>query len=236
MMCPVKMLIPVMELKTYRARAAVPLECENCGIVFRKPKCDVLTSLKGNPQFALRFCSLKCHHSKRVKDAHVEVACEQCDRVVVKQISWLKNNRHNFCSRSCSAKFQNAHKTLGRLRKSKAETYLAGVIRADFKGLLVDENVRGVLPSGLELDLYVPALRLAIELNGPLHYFPIFGEAKLKSIQDKDIKKEVEAQSVGCNLITVDISRIKYWRETQAFLDEEYKNSIKPLIKMMKAG
>jgi len=90
------------------------------------------------------------------------------------------------------------------LRKSKAETYLAKLIRADFKQLLVEENVRSVLPSGLELDLYVPALRLAIELNGPLHFFPIFGKAKLQSIKDKDIKKEVETQSIGCNLITVD--------------------------------
>ena len=149
-MGPVKMLIPVKELRIYRARAAVPLECENCGIVFHKPTCDVLTSLKGNPQFALRFCSLKCHHAKRVKDTHAEVACEQCGKVVVKQTSWLKNNRHNFCSRSCSAKFQNAHKTLGKLRKSKAEIYLAELMRADFQGLLDEENVRGVLPSGLE--------------------------------------------------------------------------------------
>jgi hypothetical protein len=50
------------------------------------------------------------------------------------------------------------------------------------------------------------------------------------------LKKEVEAQSVGCKLITIDISRIKYWRETQAFIDEEYKNTIKPLIKIKKAG
>ena len=113
---------------------------------------------------------------------------------------------------------------------------MAELIRADFKQLLVEENVRGVLPSGLELDLYVPAFKLAIELNGPLHFFPIFGKVKLQSIQDKDIKKEVEAQFIGCNLITIDISRIKYWRETQAFLDDEYKNSIKPLIKMIKAG
>jgi hypothetical protein len=230
------MLIPVEELKTYRARAPIPLECENCSVIFHKPKCDVLTSLKGNPQFALRFCSLKCHHIKRVKDSHSEVRCEQCGKIVVKQASWLKNNKHNFCSRSCSAKFQNAHKTLGGSRKSKAETYLAELIRADFKQFPVEENSRGVLPSGLELDLYVPALRLAIELNGPLHFFPIYGEAKLQSIQNKDIKKEIEAQSIGCNLITIDISHIKYWPETQAFLDEKYQNTIKPLIKMIKAG
>lgn len=157
-------------------------------------------------------------------------------QVSLKQISWIKKNKHNFCSKSCSAKFQNAHKALGKSRKSKAETYLADLIRSDFKQLLVEGNLRGILPSGLELDLCDPALKLAIEINGPLHFFPIYGQAKLQSIRDKDIQKEVEAQSIGCNLITVDISRIKYWRETQALLDEEYKNKIKPLIKMIKAG
>ncbi len=231
-----KLLVPVEALKKYRARSPIPLECENCGVVFHKPKCDVLTSLKGNPQFALRFCSLKCHHAKRVKDAHTEVACDQCGKMVVKQKSWLKDNRHNFCSRSCNAKFQNAHKTLGGSRKSKAETYLAELIRADFKQFPVEENSRGVLPSGLELDIYVPALKLGIELNGPLHFFPIHGTAKLQSIRDKDIRKEVEAHSIGCKLIAIDISRLKYWRETQAFIDERYKDTIKPLIKRIKAG
>lgn len=82
----------------------------------------------------------------------------------------------------------------------------------------------------------MPEFRLAIELNGPLHFFPIYGQAKLQSIQDKDVKKEIEAQSIGCNLMTVDISCIKYWRETQTFLDEEYESKIKPLLKMKKAG
>jgi hypothetical protein len=49
-------------------------------------------------------------------------------------------------------------------------------------------------------------------------------------------KKEIEAQSIGCNLITVDISRIKYWRETQIFLDEVYQSKIEPLLKIKKAG
>jgi hypothetical protein len=34
----------------------------------------------------------------------------------------------------------------------------------------------------------------------------------------------------------VDISRIKYWQETQIFLDEVYESKIKPLLKIKKAG
>ena len=187
-------------------------------------------ALKGHPDFALRFCSLKCHHLKRVQDTHVEVVCAWCGKAVLKQISWIKENRYNFCSQSCSAKFQNTHKTLGASRKSKAETYLAELIRADFKGIEVEENSRKVLPSGLELDLYLPALNLAIEINGPLHFFPIFGLNKLRSIQAKDARKQVEADAVGCRLLVLNTSNYKYWPETMKFLDEEYEERVKPLI------
>jgi hypothetical protein len=226
-----KLLVPINAISSYKSQELLPLECEHCHKIFHKRKGDVTMSMKGHPDFALRFCSLKCHHLKRVKDTHVEVACEQCGECVLKQISWIKKNKHNFCSRSCSARFQNAHKTLGSSRKSKAETYLAGLIRTDFKEIKVEENTRDVLPSGLELDIYLPALNLAIELNGPLHFFPIFGLNKLLSIQDKDIRKQVEAHTVGCQLIVLNTSHYKYWPETMRFLDEEYNQTIKAFIR-----
>jgi hypothetical protein len=33
---------------------------------------------------------------------------------------------------------------------------------------------------GSELDIYIPSLKLAFEINGIFHYKPIFGEDKLK--------------------------------------------------------
>jgi len=154
---------------------------------------------------------------------------------VVKQTSWLKNNKHNFCSRSCNAKYQNAHKTLGVSRKSKAESYLASLIHADFRQLVVEENIRGVIPSGLEFDLYIPAIQLAVELNGPLHYFPIYGQEKLELIRERDTRKQFEAQTLGCKLIVINISKIKYWPETESFLLSQYSSKIKPTIKTLSA-
>lgn len=227
------MLISLEELSTYKSRHPVPLRCENCNITFYKPKNDILTSLKGNSQFALRFCSLKCSYEKRTKENHIEIACENCKKLVIKQKSWLKKNKYNFCSRSCSATYQNTHSTLRNIRKSKAETYLSELIRRDFEHLEVRENVRDILPSGFELDLYLPLLNLAIELNGPLHFFPIHGQSKLDSTRDKDIKKQVEAQTIGCNLIVLDISHFKYLKETKTFLDYEYKERLKPILEMI---
>jgi hypothetical protein len=231
MMAHMRLLVPVDSVASYKPKELLPLKCEHCCKIFYKRKSDVSMSLKGHPDFALRFCSLKCHHLQRVKDTHIEMSCAQCGKPVMKQISWIKKNKYNFCSRSCSATFQNKHKTLGKSKKSKAETYLADLIRADFSELILEENVRSILPSGLELDIYIPALRLAIELNGPLHYFPIHGETKLKAIRDRDILKQVETQANGFSLIVVNTSRIKYWQETKSFLDSQYKGQIEPLIR-----
>jgi hypothetical protein len=111
------LLVPVNSVSSYKSKELLPLECEYCHRIFHKRKGDVVMSIKGHPDFALRFCSLKCHHLKRVKDTHTKVACQQCGKIVAKQISWIKENKHNFCSRSCSAKFQNSNKTLGSSRK-----------------------------------------------------------------------------------------------------------------------
>jgi hypothetical protein len=228
-----KLLVTAEQLAEYKSRQPIPLECENCRRTFYKTKNNIQSALKGNPQFALRFCSQKCNYAHRTKENHVEVECAQCGQKVLKQKSWLKKNKHNFCSKSCSAKYQNAHKTLGKSRKSKAEIHLAELICKDFGLNSVRENVRDILPSGLELDLYLPSMNLAIELNGPMHFFPIHGQVKLEAIRDNDIRKQIEAQQIGCNLIVLDISQLKYWKETKAFLNNEYQERLKPILDAM---
>ena len=44
-----------------------------------------------------------------------------------------------------------------------------------------------------ELDIYLPSLKLAIEIQGIFHYKPIFifGDLKLKQIQDNDLNKKL---------------------------------------------
>lgn len=39
------------------------------------------------------------------------------------------------------------------------------------------------------MDIYIPVLSLAFELNGIFHYEPIYGEGKLLSIQNNDDRK-----------------------------------------------
>ena len=225
-----KMLISNEELHLLKSRDSVALECENCTRLFYKGKNIILTSLKGHPNFALRFCSLKCHYANQRKHNWITISCEQCKTEILKQKSKIINNVYNFCSKSCSAKFQNKNKTLGRSKKSKAKVYLVSLIRNDFHNLPVEENTRKVLPSNLEIDIYISHLKLAIEINGPLYFLPIFGNEKLKTIQTNDARKMSETKLLQCCFLVVDTSKIKYWKETKEFIAMEYFSRIKPLI------
>lgn len=81
------------------------------------------------------------------------------------------------------------------------------------------------------MDIYIPQINLAIEINGPLHFLPIYGLEKLTKIQNKDTQKKTEAAEIRCELMVIDTSKIKYWKETKEFLDGKYRERIKPLIK-----
>jgi hypothetical protein len=56
---------------------------------------------------------------------------------------------------------------------------------------------------GLEVDIAVPALKLAIEWNGAVHFKPIFGNDKLASIRSRDQRKLEIASREDVNLIVI---------------------------------
>jgi hypothetical protein len=89
-----------------------------------------------------------------------------------------------------------------------------------------------LLPSGLEVDIVIPRLKLAIELNGPIHYFPLFGDQKLAKIKAADISKQIEIQAIGYNLLVIDISAYGYFKKVKAMLDEHYSTHIRPILSM----
>jgi hypothetical protein len=138
----------------------------------------------------------------------------------------IKKTKNNFCSHSCSIKFQNAHKTSG-YRRSKLEIYLETKLYEMFPNLEIVYNDRKTLPSSLELDIYVPSLKLAFELNGIFHYIPAFGEEKFDKIQYNDYRKLKECQDLNINLCVIDISHQKRFTEKSS---EKYLEIIKSFI------
>lgn len=220
--------------------------CSNCNKEFERNKGNV--NINNSKK---TFCSLKCSGAFKTKNkkpknltnkikkikpnTKIKCNCKQCNKEIYRtpySISTKKNkNGFIFCSRSCRMTYQNLNNPKKySCRKSKAEIYLYNLIKQDFPNLIVTENNRTILKSKLEIDLFIPELKLAIELNGPVHYLPIYGEDRLKKCQNRDLIKQQEIHNLGLALIAIDISRLNSKKKTHQFLDEYYISHIKPII------
>ncbi len=206
-------------------RELARMQCLHCEKIFLLEKHRVQRAIERKTG---KYCSQTCaRHARRTSQ---EVQCANCKSLFRKHGIELKRTNNHFCSRSCAAQFNNRHKNLGASRRSKAEEYLSGLIRRDFPSLKIVRNDRSLLPSGLEVDIVIPRLRLAIELNGPIHYFPLFGYEKLAKIRAADILKQAEIQAAGYSLLVIDISAYGYFKKAKAMLNEYYVSHIRPLL------
>jgi hypothetical protein len=222
-----KLVTPPQKFASLNRHELAELQCLHCGETFHIEKHRVQRSIERGTG---KYCSQTCaRHARRTSE---EVHCANCSELFRKQAVELRRTGNHFCSRSCAAQYNNRHKNLGAGRRSKAEDYLSNLIRRDFLSLKIIQNDRTLLPSGLEVDIVIPSLKLAIELNGPVHYFLLFGNRKLAKIQAADISKQLEIQFIGYKLLVIDISACGYFKKVKAMLDEYYSTHIKPLLEL----
>jgi very-short-patch-repair endonuclease len=85
---------------------------------------------------------------------------------------------------------------------SKTEKFVrTGLTQA---GWDVQFHIKDFAPnSRLEVDLLIPGLKVAIEIDGPSHFLPIWGEERLQKRQSEDKKKEGVLLYYGYVLIRV---------------------------------
>jgi len=140
------------------------------------------------------------------------IICEECGAVCHKTPCQIKQSEHHFCSLSCSSKYHQKNKTTG-TNCSKAEKYIRQKLDTQFPNLNVKYNNRKII--GKELDIYIPSLSIAFEINGIFHYLPIFGQKKLDKTQKSDLEKKQLCFAKNISLHVIDISSMNIFSEKQ---------------------
>lgn len=193
------------------------LICSFCQQEFLRSSSDMASNnsrAKKAGNLIKSYCSLNCKNmGRRIRKTCTCLNCSENYERVLSQIG-----KQTFCSSSCAAIYNNAHKTRG-TRRSKLEVYLEKILKEKYPNLSMHFNQKDTIHS--ELDIYIPSLKLAFELNGVFHYEPIYGEEKLSSIQNNDRRKFQACLEKNIELCIIDSSKLVYFKEEKAkeFLD-----------------
>ncbi len=203
----------------------LPLKCEKCEKTFFIKKFHILSSQRGQMRNKFIFCSNNCFNPQRKKKTN----CSQCGNYIERNNFEFKKSKNHFCSRSCAASYNNTHKIYG-TRRSKLEIYIEEQLMILYPNLHIDYNKKEAINS--ELDIYIPSLKLAFELNGIFHYEPIFGEKKLSFIKNNDERKFQACIENKISLCIIDVSSFKKFKEDKA---KKFLNIILEVLEKKKA-
>ena len=203
------------------------------------PICNIsFTRIKGylrKRKHEIICCSNQCrskYWGKIISERNrIIYNCKQCGKEFNRIACRDKRGTNKFCSPSCAGKYV-AKNCRTSSKRSKAEVFLCELIKKDFPSLIISENNHNILPSKLEIDIFIKHKNLAIEVNGPFHYFPIFGQDYLDKIHNKDIKKQNEILALKINLIILDISNFLTLKQTKSFILDQYNMNIKPILSL----
>jgi hypothetical protein len=192
--------------------------CDGCNEVFLKDKIYWYHNVI-NKKRKCSFCSIDCQLQYRFTvRGSINGKCKQCmnDIVITKRDRRLRMN--HFCTKSCAATFNNTHKKTG-TRRSKLEKWIEEQLTSLYPNLAFKFNKKDDINS--ELDIFIPSLKLAFELNGIFHYEPIFGKQLLEKMENNDQRKLQACLERGIELCIIDTSKQTYFKPhtSQKYLD-----------------
>lgn len=189
----------------------IELECPQCNCSFTRSKNVIQSKFGKYNKEKIIYCSHDCASMANITKQKVN--CLQCNLVFDKLLNQIKKSSNHFCSKSCAAKYNNTHKTKGN-RRSKLESWIEQQLIIEYPELEILFNNKTTINS--ELDIYIPEIKLAFELNGIFHYEPIYGPEKLDSIQNNDRRKFQACLENKIELVLIDTSTQKYFKEVSA--------------------
>ena len=141
---------------------------------------------------------------------------ENLDPKILKQRK--KKAKENWDNLSEDAKSNMLHEANLAVRKaskigSKLEIFLFNSLLQD--GYKVDfHKEQSILNTKLQLDLFVPILNTAVEIDGPSHFVPVWGKDTLKRNQGYDNKKT--GLVLGKGLVLIRIKQSKDFSKARA--------------------
>lgn len=202
----------------------LPCQCYQCNEIFYEYKKNIANALRSYHNQQTKYCSQKCHGLSKITKQTIK--CNNCNVEFEKHPSEIKKSKsgNHFCSRSCAATYNNKHKKHGN-RRSKLEIWLEEQLNNLYPHMNILFNDKETI--GSELDIYIPSLNVAFELNGIFHYEPIYGNDKLQKIQENDQSKSKACHDLKINLCVIDTSQQKYVKPKTS---QKYLNIITTII------
>lgn len=171
--------------------------CDACSATFAVAKKYITFRETHGTKKCGTYCSVTCRRVGSRKGN--VVACSQCDTLLYRKPHHIKQSKsgRQFCNQSCAARFNNANKQSG-YRRSQLEIFIEQQLKIEFPLLAFKTNDRTF---GIEFDFYIPNMKIALEINGIVHYQPIYGLEKYAIIQANDIKKKTICGKENITLI-----------------------------------
>jgi len=195
----------------------IDLTCKKCGKLFKTRENYYNHRIKRGS--IVLFCSTRCNNDFRIQ-VRIKKQCKHCGS----SFNVREKEKKTFCSKSCSATFNNCNKKHG-TRVSKLEIWIKEKLSDIYSRLKILYNEKETINS--ELDIYIPELKLAFELNGIFHYEPIHGKDLLKRIKNNDNRKFQACLEKDIELCIIDTSSQKVFKEETS---EKFLHIIKNII------
>ena len=122
------------------------------------------------------------------------------------------------------------HKKSG-CRRSKLEVYIETRLKDEYPEMEILFNDKSIIDS--ELDIYIPSLRIGFELNGIIHYKPIYGVEKYDRVVSNDEAKKRLCESNEIALHVIDTSGQRRFNEDSS---AKYLDYIRNTIEIKKGA
>ncbi len=193
------------------------LACDNCCKIFPVTPNQWYARRKAKRDRGLMtYCGIDCRFAGqgKLKNPLTKCSCKECGKEVLRSAKDIRRVSNSFCNASCSVTYTNKRQRKGRSR-SKIEIYLEDKLSTEFSFLNFKFNDRTAI--GLELDIYLPDLKMAFEVNGIFHYLPIFGLKPFEETEERDKRRREMCNYMGISLTEIDISKMGKFTFKSAF-------------------